>query len=104
MNFNSVLRNNHNLPTHYCYKYNPHRRLKAKYQQDSDGDLINVAVDGACDFPEFVASSNIVTPKYLVHAIKTNKKFVKLSSFLLSLLFTIASIWYKDIVPVISLN
>ena len=75
MNFNSVLRDSHNLPTHYCYKYNPYRRLNEEYEKDSDGDLINVAMDGAHSFPEFVASSNLVTPKYLVHA--KIYKFVK---------------------------
>ena len=66
------------LYSHYCHKYNSNR-VNEEYHQDSDGDLINVAVDDCnyYDFTEFVASSNIVTPKYLVHAKKIEKKFVK---------------------------
>ena len=104
MCLNSDLLNNHDLPTHYCYKYNPYRRLNEEYEKDSDGDLINVAMDGAHSFPEFVASSNIVTPKYLVHAKKTDKKFVKFYNFILPLFFTIAIVWYNDIVLIINLN
>ena len=68
------------LYSHYCHKYNSNR-VNEEYLQDSDGDLINVAVDDCSyfDFTEFVASSNIVTPKYLVHAKKIEKKFVKVS-------------------------
>ena len=66
------------LYSHYCHKYNSNR-VNEEYHQDSDGDLINIAVDDCnyYDFTEFVASSNIVTPKYLVHAKKINKKFLK---------------------------
>ena len=71
------------MPTDYCYKYNQYNRLNEEYQRDSDGDLINVAMDGAHGFAEFVASSNLVTPKYLVHAKKTERRFVKVYSFVL---------------------
>ena len=71
------------MPTEYCYKYNPAHRLNEEYQRDSDGDLINVAMDGAHGFAEFVASSNLVTPKYLVHAKKTERRFVKVCNFVL---------------------
>ena len=61
---------NNDLPALYCHKYDYYISLAEKYQKDSDGDLINIAVDdiNAVHFPEFVASSNIVTPKYLVYA------------------------------------
>ena len=84
------------MPSEYCYKYNPVERKNEKYQQDSDGDIINVAMDGA-DLPEIVASSNLVTPKYLVHAKKAERRFVKIYNFFLSLMLTI------DIVLVIIL-
>ena len=71
------------MPTEYCYKYNPVERLNETYQKDSDGDLINVAIDGAY-LPEIVSSSNLVTPKYLVHAKKTERRFVKVYSFVLT--------------------
>ena len=87
MSINSNLPYNHDLPTHYCYKYNPYRRLNEEFEKDSDGDLINVAMDGAHGFPEFVASSNLVTPKYLVHAKKTDKKFVKFFTFIVVFIF-----------------
>merc|ERR1712240_294242 len=84
------------MPSEYCYKYNPVERKNEKYLQDSDEDIINVAMDGA-DLPEIVASSNLVTPKYLVHAKKAERRFVKIYNFILSLLLTI------DIVLVIIL-
>ena len=59
-----------NLPAKYCYKYYSKFGSKEEHQQDSDGDLTNNAVDDDKHFPQFVASSNVVTPKYLVHAKK----------------------------------
>ena len=66
------------LPEYYCHKYlsNPH--VKEQYAPDSTGSLINIVKDEKIDavdhfdifinygiIPEYVASSNIVVPKYL---------------------------------------
>ena len=79
---------NNDLPALYCHKYDYYISLAEKYQKDSDGDLINIAVDdiNAVHFPEFVASSNIVTPKYLVRAKKIKNKFVRVYIVTFSLL------------------
>ena len=62
------------LPAQYCYKISA--EVPESFRQDSGGDLINVAVDGAAVLPEYVASTNLVTPKYLVQAKKMPAKLV----------------------------
>ena len=64
------------LPAQYCYKYSS--EVPETFQQDSSGDYINIAVDNALVLPEYVASSNLVTPKYLVQAKKLREKLVLL--------------------------
>ena len=61
----------------YCCKYlcSDDQQLE-EYERDSDGSFINIAVDRIDDHPEFVASSNIVVPKYLVHAVEVKKMLV----------------------------
>ena len=62
----------------YCCKYlcSDDQQLE-EYERDSDGSFINIAVDRIDDHPEFVASSNIVVPKYLVHAVEVKKMLVE---------------------------
>ena len=67
------------LPSEYCYKYNSNKGFVEEYKRDNDGDLINVGIDHLGvnhlkSYPEFVTSSNVITPKYLVHAKKPEKK------------------------------
>ena len=64
------------LPAQYCYKYSS--EVPETFQQDSSGDYINIAVDNALVLPEYVASSDLVTPKYLVQAKKMHAKLVLL--------------------------
>ena len=62
----------------YCCKYicSDDQQLE-EYKRDSEGGFINIAVDRIDDLPEFVASSNIVVPKYLVHAVEVKKTLVE---------------------------
>ena len=71
-----------NLPTHYCHKYCSEPYTREAFQQDSSGDHINVAADNATVSPEYVASSSLVTPKYLVQARKLSGKLVKVCGIL----------------------
>ena len=65
------------LPDYYCHKYTSYPCQPEEYVQDSRGDFINVAVDSVeINAPEYVASSNIVVPKYLVHGRLIKNKFV----------------------------
>ena len=56
------------LPEFYCHKYLSNQNHKELYVPDSNGSFINIAEDDTGAVPMFVASSNIVIPKYLVHA------------------------------------
>ena len=60
------------LPEFYCHEYLFGPR---QLERDSSGSLINVTEENVK--PEYVASTNIVTPKYLVHAQEVIKKLVK---------------------------
>ena len=62
------------LPAQYFFKYSP--EVFETFQQDSSGDYINIAVDKALVLPQYVASSDLVTPKYLVQAKKIPVKLV----------------------------
>ena len=75
------------LPEFYCHKYLSIPNLNEQHEPDSDGSLINTTTDvqiGAMypnknDYqymPEYVASRNIVVPKYLVHATRKMEKLV----------------------------
>ena len=82
------------LPEYYCHKHTFYPCQPEEYVQDSRGDFINVALDSkVVEQPEYVASSNIVVPKYLVHARLIKKGFVSfcfcklhITSLLLNLL------------------
>ena len=65
-------------PETYCCKYlcSDDKQLE-EYERDSEGSFINIAVDRIDDLPEFVASSNIVVPKYLVQAAGVKKMLVE---------------------------
>ena len=56
------------LPEFYCDKYVSDEDQKEQYAYDSDGSLINVSEDQPYHVPQYVSSSNITIPKYLVHA------------------------------------
>ena len=75
------------LPEFYCHKYLSIQNLNEQHEPDSDGSLINTTTDvqigelypNKNDYqymPEYVASRNIVVPKYLVHATRKMEKLV----------------------------
>ena len=75
------------LPEFYCHKYLTIPNFNEQYAPDSNGSFINITKDEKIDglypnyrnyniIPEFVASENIVIPKYHVHATKVMKKLV----------------------------
>ena len=61
----------------YCCKYLCSNDQQFEENSDSDGSFINIASNRIDDHPEFVASSNIVVPKYLVEAVEVKTKLVK---------------------------
>ena len=98
------------LPEFYCHKYLCSPEVREEYARDSNGSFINIIDDkniGAMYpyfeysndvepkiipyryyTPEYVASSNIVIPKYLVHVENVMEKLVeKYSILLLYLMF-----------------
>ena len=69
----------------YCKKVVMEPRQMEEYKCDSNGSFINVAADVVTNLPEYLASSNIVTPKYLVHAKKCRLvKSLKTTIYLLN--------------------
>ena len=86
------------LPKFCCHKYLSNPNVKEKYASDSNGSFINITEDDKMELsslfiygpvssdynriPEYVANSNIVVPKYLVH-IENVKKLVN-TLFILS--------------------
>ena len=72
------------LPNFYCHKYLSNPNVKERYVRDSNMSFINIAEHEKMDglgiyntIPEYVASSNVVIPKYLVLASNVMKKLVK---------------------------
>ena len=75
-------------PDTYCRKYLCSDDQQSEgYERDSDGSFINVAIERINDHPEFVASSNIVVPKYLVHAKEVETKLVERLNTVVILLY-----------------
>ena len=65
------------LPKSYCHKYLSDQNQQELYVRDSNGSCINIAQDDTQHYvPIYVASNNIVVPKYLVHAKRGMKKLV----------------------------
>ena len=72
------------LPNFYCHKYLSNPNVKERYVRDSNMSFINIAEHEKMDglgiyntIPEYVASSNVVIPKYVVLASNVMKKLVK---------------------------
>ena len=84
-------------PETYCRKYLcTDDEQPEVYERDSDGSFINVAIERNYDHPEFVASSNIVVPKYFVHAKEVETKLVKRLNNVVILLYDAVDFYDKS--------